>query len=549
MGLKIPRLGEIKGIVSEVLPVVAGALAAFGLSQYVIADLSFGSGIFNILVIWIILVGYWLLTRLILKSIIEIRHGAHKEKSEHISSREDNFSGLVRATAPYNRVFGKRIFIITAVVCFICYLPYFLYEFPGIMTADSMVQLDQATGQDLLTNHHPVIHTFIIGIFYKLGLLVTGNRPTFAIAFYTFFQMIFMCLCCGAAVKETLRIVKKRSYRFAFALMFFYALIPFNPVFAVTIWKDVPFAGIAMLLCIVITEILRKGEKSKVSDFVKFTILSILFCLFRSNAWYAYLIFAVAFVISMRRIRLKQALISVITCVVIVLIIKIPVFNALNIPGPDFTESLSVPLQQVARVLVNDRAVAEEDLAMIDEVIDRTYIHELYAPGFADNIKELVRAGHPEVLENNKAGYLGLWLRLGCQYPGDYLDAWFDLNGGYIYPNVEYKVADADGVMDNIHGIIWNPLFGGKFIKVKEILIKLSDFMPIYGMLFSAGIYTWALVFSIVRAIRRKKSILIQTLMLLLILTLLIAAPLVTFRYAYAVVMTWPLWLFGAKRI
>ena len=221
----------------------------------------------------------------------------------------------------------------------------------------------------------------------------------------------------------------------------------------------------------------------------------------------------------------------------------------MGIPGPDFTESLSVPLQQVARVQVNDRPVDSEDLAMIDNVIDRTYIHELYAPDFADNIKELVRAGHPEILEGHKSEYFGLWLRLGLKYPGDYIAAWYDLAGGYIYTNVNYKVGDVDGIMPNVHDLQWSPIIGGKFIKVKEILIKLQDFMPIYGILFTVAIYTWALGLSFIYAVSHKKSVLLQTLMLLIMGTLLIAAPVVDFRYAYAMVMTWPLWFVGTNKL
>ena len=78
---------------------------------------------------------------------------------------------------------------------------------------------------------------------------------------------------------------------------------------------------------------------------------------------------------------------------------------------------------------------------------------------------------------------------------------------------------------------------------LKEILLKLSDFMPLYGMLFSIGAYTWLLVITFVMALRKKNCVLVHVLMGLLILTLLVASPVVDFRYGYAVVLMSPLFV------
>ena len=68
----------------------------------------------------------------------------------------------------------------------------------------------------------------------------------------------------------------------------------------------------------------------------------------------------------------------------------------------------------------------------------------------------------------------------------------------YNSPEAEIKIGnnvtteDVDGSMPNDLGVYSEPIIGGKFIKIKEILIKLSDFMPLYGMLFSIGAYLGA---------------------------------------------------------
>ena len=445
----------------------------------------------------------------------------------------------------------NKVFLVTAAICLLGYLPYFLYEFPGIMTADSLVQYQQVVGITGFSNHHPVVHTLLIKLFYRIGVMLTRDKIA-GIACYTQFQMVFMCLCNAAAVREIVRIEERVNLRHIVPAVIFFAFVPFNAVFAVTVWKDVPFAGLAVLFgCLIAEMYTRRDTGLKVADYILFFVLSVLLMLFRSNAFFAMIPFLVIFVVLFKK-QLVPVLATAILSIAVVVVIKGPVFDAFNVASPDFTESLSVPLQQVARVLVEDGNVSDEELALIDAVIDRTYVKELYAANYADNIKELVRAGHPDVLEANKGQYLGLWFKLFLKNPGLYVKAWYDLTGGYIYPDVAYSVGDVDGIMSNDMGLYASPIIGGKFIKIKEILLKLGDFMPIYGMLFSIGAYFWGLLITLIVAVRKKRNITIHILMLLIVATLLIASPVVDFRYGYAYVLTMPIWavlaLFGKNK-
>jgi hypothetical protein len=499
------------------------------------ASEGFSSSLFKLMTLFILLAGFYCLFFYLVRALelIFFRKNLEEKPVQEVHLQRLKASG---------RKEEIKLFWAVALVCFLFFLPYFLYEFPGIMTADSMVQFEQIFGDEPVSNHHPFIHTLAIGYLIKLGFLVTGDMNT-AIAFYTVAQMIFMCLCYGALVLEVTRISGGIDTRIAIALTLILAAVPYNGVFAVTMWKDVPFAGISILLSCLLIEMYRVREgRISAGMFAAFSALGILFGLLRSNAYIAMIAFVPVFLFTFRK-HIRGAAITAAIVILVTSLVKGPLYKSFGIGSPDFTESLSVPLQQVARVLVEDRPVEESDLAMIDAVIDRTYIKELYAPGFADNIKELVRAGHPEVIEDNKKEYLGLWARLFFKNPGQYISAWYDLVGGYIYPDVAYDVGNIDGIISNDQGLFHSPVIGGKFIKVKEILIKLSDFMPLYGMLFSIGAYTWVLVITFVIALRRRKCVIVHVLMGLIIATLLVASPVVDFRYAYAVVLTSPLFI------
>lgn len=516
----------------EAVPTLISALITYLLYGKLTAQ--FSSGIFKILTVFILFAGtYILLTLFCMALWILFRKDLFVKRQK---------TDKTPAGKPLTGAIEIKVFAVTAALCILGYLPYYLYEFPGIMTADSLVQFMQIIGAFEYSNHHPVVHTLLIKLFYRIGLALTGSK-IYGIATYTFVQMMFMALCNGAAVREMVRIEGYLNVKHVVFAIIFFAFMPFNAVFAVTMWKDVPFAGIAVLLACNIVEMYRKRDENiSVLKYISFFILSVLFMLFRSNAFFAMIPFMMVFIYAFRK-KIVPAAITAFLAIITVVVIKGPVFDAFNVGSPDFTESLSVPLQQVARVLVEEGNVSDDELTQIDAVIDRTYVKELYAADFADNIKELVRAGHPEILEANKGQYLDLWFKLFLKNPVLYVRAWYDLTGGYIYPDVAYKVGDIDGIMSNEHGLISEPKIGGKFIKVKEILIKLSDFMPIYGMFFSIGAYFWGLVITMVLAIRRKKNILIHVLMLLLVATLLIASPVVDFRYGYAYVLTMPIWL------
>ncbi len=510
--------------------------AGFTYLIYPEASAAFNSRIFKLLTLAVLFCGFFALFvssfRLLLFVIFKKSRFEKTEKS--VPDKEDK--------KPLDKAGERKIFLLTLVVCLACYLPYFLYEFPGIMTADSLVQYEQIIGRDHLSNHHPVIHTMTIKLFYELGLLFTSD-PSIAIAFYTAAQMLFLSVTVAVAVVEVFRILGYFSKKIFILLLAFFAFLPFNAVFSVTIWKDIPFAAFTVLLCCQIVEMVRKKDKGlSWFDFFIFGLLGIVFSLYRSNALYAFVVFVPFFLYCFKN-NLKEALATVITCLALLLIIKGPVFKALDIKRPDTVEALSLPLQQMARVIVDDGRISEEDYAIIDACIDRTYIKELYAPGFADNIKELVRAGNPDVIKDNKLSYLNLYVRTEMRNPTEYAKAFYDLEGGYFFPDVAYKVADADGIMQNEDGLYSYPIIGGKFIKVKEILLKLSEFMPLYGMFFSIGAYSWALLICLFVSIKNGDNILIHLLQLLLILTLLIAAPLVTFRYAYAMVLSMPVWV------
>lgn len=424
--------------------------------------------------------------------------------------------------------------------CLLCWLPYFLYEYPGIMTPDSLNQLEQVLSLTAYSNHHPFVHTMIFKLFYHIGFALTSNMVT-AVSFYTFFQMCFLAYSIYYFLKTLDSFLIRPGILIAITL--FYALVPYHAVFSVTLWKDIPFAAVVLLFS---CSMFRMLHERKPSTLLMFFFSGFMICLLRSNGWYGFL-FCLPFLLFYYRKHIKTTLPVILGILLAACIVRYPVMNALRVTPPDLVESLSIPIQQIAAVLARDRALEEEQLFLIEQVIDTTYVKDLYNPMFADNMKELVRAGNPDYLCAHKGEFLKLWFSLGTAYPGDYLKAYINQTYGYWYPDSFYPVADGEGISATSLGVSHTPLIGGPLvIKGKEIALKLGSMLPIYSLLWSMGIAFWFFLFCIgnVFARNEKAKLICYLPSFALFLTVMIATPVATdFRYVYFMVFSTPFYL------
>lgn len=446
-------------------------------------------------------------------------------------------------------IFTKRVFMCSFIICLIFWLPGYLYEYPGIITPDSINQIEQTLGLVPLSNHHPIAHTLLIGLCLRPVYAVTGNINT-AIGFYTLVQMILIALIVAYSI-NTLRLIGLRL-RWVYLALLFYTIIPFQWVYMVTMWKDVLFAGFVMLFAASFIRLV--GSSAPRCDLIIHFIACVGTALYRNNGLYAFLLM-VPFMCIWGLKALKKRKSMLITwglALITIIVIRYPVMSVCSVVQSDFVESLSIPIQLFCRVLVEDKDLGAEDTQMVDKIIDTTYIHELYAYDFADNMKELFKAGHPDYLQEHIWEYAGLWIRTGLKYPGLYIDEYKNMTYGYWYPDNpkgedNYVVAENDGVCDNALGIQRKWLIYGlpanMWLKTREIGIKLSDMLPGYGILFCMGSTFFLLCISIGIILSGKKRGIVMPLLLVFfgVCTVLIATPVAAdFRYSYFMTMMIP---------
>lgn len=472
----------------------------------------------------------------------EILLTKYQDASYHCPCRSQKLSAVLSAVINFYR---DHTALSSFLLCLLCWLPYYLYQYPGIMTPDSINQFEQVLGVIPYNNHHPFAHTMVFALLYKAAFALTGDMVV-SVGFYTFAQM---CLLSAGMAFFISTLRQQRIRPFVLLLLTaFYAMIPYHAVFSVTIWKDIPFAAAVLFFNCLLLRLILRGSLL-LHERILLLFSGMMICLFRSNGWYAFLV-AVPFLLFFFRKQKRQVYPCLLVTLLLCVLIKYPVMNHFQVTQPDLIESLCIPTQQIAAVLCNDRELTAEERGLIESVVDLTYIKELYNPTFADNMKELVRAGDQEYLASHKKEFFKLWVSLGLRYPGDYLDAYIQQTYGYWYPDSFYLVAEAEGVSATELGVSTRHLIGGPLVvKGKELAIKLGSIVPIYGTLWSMGVACWVLLFSMgtVLVRRETRKFLCYLPSVLLLFTVLIATPVATeFRYVYFMVYSMPFYLMAA---
>lgn len=424
----------------------------------------------------------------------------------------------------------------------LCWLPWFLYNYPGVMTPDSISQFSQATGIIPYSSHHSLIHTLLFQLFYRIGFGLTHSVNA-GIACYILFQMLTLSAvetCClnllaGQGVQKWLLTV----------YFLFWGLIPYNAIYAVTMWKDVLFSAFLLLYAIVLYELAALTEwnlKKHWRLLLLFFVSGWLTCMLRSNGLYVFL-FMLPFVLMVFSRHIKAMTVLQLSILLLALLVKGPVFDHFQVAKPHFTESLSIPLQQVARVVTEGRSLTKEQKDLINQVVDVSLIPDYYDPVISDPVKALVIYNNADYLADHKSEFFRLWAGLGLTYPRDYIEAFIDQTKGYWYP-APAGMRTNEGISPNEAGLSWPHLLRGQLpVKISEILLKMPDLFPVYGLLWSIGAFTWAALFlaAFLFLYGERKYLLFYLPFLGTILTLLLATPVASdLRYAYPLFLGMP---------
>lgn len=201
-------------------------------------------------------------------------------------SGEDGGAGDVRP----GKVFLGSFLAMGAV--WLAYL--FLIGFPGTLTPDSINQLQQVVAGSY-SNHHPFWHTVVVGFWFRLGCALSGGDANIGAAFYSVFQCLLLALCQAYAVMTVRQMGLSRAKTILLVIVI--AFVPYNIVYATSIWKDIVFGACLLALVTAMVRLIAGVGAHPLVDGVVLAAAALGFGLFRGNGFYALALTLTAYVL------------------------------------------------------------------------------------------------------------------------------------------------------------------------------------------------------------------------------------------------------------
>lgn len=320
---------------------------------------------------------------------------------------------------------------IAFLLCFaaleVSFLAVLLSNWPGFCSTDSNDIVNQVLGvsewstwhrYDGLANHHPIFYTFLVWVVFQATAFF--GSIDLSIGIFLFLQMTVAALVLSWCISVFVRLgFGKRYILAAFAFMLF------NPILAnysVTMWKDVLFSCCALFLIVRLYSLLFHGEKKHIGRTLLVACLLLTFL--RSNGFMVVgATLLVLFVIEPDLRKKVAAVGAAVFCAF--LVVQGPLLSIMGVQKGHFSESVGIPLQQIAATVHKGGHINEEQEEFINRVLPMEAMRDSYNPQTPNPIK-FHESFDDAFLEEHKIEFLVTWASMLPSNLGIYVKAWID---------------------------------------------------------------------------------------------------------------------------
>lgn len=412
----------------------------------------------------------------------------------------------------------------------------FFCFYPGILTPDSFSSLEQILSGSY-SNHHPFWYTMWVKLLFYPVYSTTRNLST-GIAAYSIVQILIQSAVFTYVIRVIYRLTESIKLTYLFSA--FYILYPVSIMYASTMWKDIPHSLSVLVFSVVLAEIIIKKRSSPKYLIILF-ISGLIVGTFRSNGLIA-LILTILGVLIWKSTR--KLIFPLIAALITSIIATGPVLHIFGVEPNEYIEKFSIPVQQISRVIHDNRDLTEDQTKLIESFISIDTVKNSYSDYISDPIKfQLNSTEHSCRLAANQKKLLKLYIDLGIQYPDEYINAWIDQTKGYWNGGYHYWIWSS-GLDENsaVGQIRQNGLSN-----IGKIIIQLEDVFrwPFLNLFFSIGLWVWIFLYLMINLLSKKQPLLICFLPVLGIwCSLLVATPVFCeYRYIYSLFICMPLFL------
>lgn len=459
---------------------------------------------------------------------------------------------LEKTTFRFNKIIDSSSWNRERAVVFggflLLYLPAFLAYFPGIFGYDGPVQIFQFFSDATpVTAHHPLAHTYLLAICFKLGFALTKDYNA-GLGIYCFLQSVVMAWI----FTDVILWMRKRRIAAVWCIgaFLFWAFNPIVLLLNINTTKDTLFSGFFLEIYIHLIDWMEKPKqdssgKQNWKKYIMFFLLAIGMCVFR-NQGYMLLAFVGVFSVFLFWKTSRRISAVILTSALVGVFLMGPFVDMLGVPKGDSREMLSVPMQQLAYAWTEDSLgtieLDEEEKDKIEALIPVEFLTNYHA----DNADYVKSGFDTETLKSDASGYLKLYLKIGSRYPVLYLRAFTNLVSGYwdleqsgSFRNQIYSNAVEDPFY-NVCSIQRNSLLPS-FERGMSGFVKDLKSFPVFRIVFSHVLPVWIMAALMIWSLyKKKRAIFGSTLLLLGQWCIMLLSPAMLVRYAYPLIVCLP---------
>lgn len=417
-----------------------------------------------------------------------------------LGARLDGASIRTRAVSPTSE---RRVRLLAWAAILGCWAPYLLCTWPGILTPDSRSQVLQALGRVPLNDHHPIAHTLLVAGALRLGEIVFGSLEA-GLATYSVAQ--------AALLSWTFAWIAGRLHRegvrpsVLVAAVASAALLPLHAMYAVTMWKNIPFACAVVGESFALWDLARaRDDEARTSALVAFAGFGTLSVLLQRNGAAAFLLPAAVAVLASGAPLRRRALAAAAIPFAVLLLVRGASRRAEVAGARDLVfAGIAIPVQQVARALADGAEPSPEQRAMLETLAPLDRIARTYDRKSVDPMKAIVNGRQVDAIRAEAPRWAILWASLGAAHPRSYLAAFRDQTCGYWFPDVPYSNIWQTFEAQDL-GVERRRLLGDFPCRVVTSFAAYSENLPLLGALRSIGLWVWLALFMATHAFVRGR--------------------------------------------
>ncbi|GAA2925289.1 DUF6020 family protein [Enterococcus raffinosus] len=316
--------------------------------------------------------------------------------------------------------------IIVFLLLLVFWGPYLLSLYPGTVLPDSLSSINQALGNQQLSNHHPIVFTLFLRFFIRTFSFLGLNKSIFI---YTLTQTTIV----AGILTYFIFWLKKYSISSYMRLLFlsYFAFAPVFPIYALNVQKDTLFSSYLFLFSLKCIDVIVAKKQSNWM-MATLVISGVLATFYRNNG--LYIVFIMMIVLSVVLIRKKKYCqsISIFGAYFAITFLMInPLISKYSVPTA-MAESFGVPLQQVSRTVVLKGDIGKEDKKYLNQLLPISE-YEKYSPMLADSIKWNPKFNN-RLLNDEPLRFIKVWARLLPKNFKTYIDAYLLNTYGFWAP-------------------------------------------------------------------------------------------------------------------